>query len=110
MLYDPVLKKLIRCCEAEFIEDQRLKDIDIVIVDDPTRDEYRENCHGEEGQSEVEPVAQIKSTHDRKTMLKYTAEGVAIAIDDRALVSDSQEMKNVDVYDIVVGKTTNCLT
>jgi len=27
-LYDPVLKKLIRCCEAEFIKDQGLKDIE----------------------------------------------------------------------------------
>ena len=109
-LYYPVLKKLIRCCEAEFIEDQRLKDIDRVIVDDPTRDEYRENCHGGEVQSEVEPVAQIKSTHVKKPLLRYTTEGVAIAIDDRAPGFDSQEMKNVDVYDIVVGKTTDCLT
>jgi len=46
-LYDLVMKKLIRCCEAEFIEDQRLKDIDKVNVDDPTHDEDRENCHGE---------------------------------------------------------------
>jgi hypothetical protein len=107
-LYDPVLKKLIRCCEAEFIEDQRLKDIDTVIVVDPTHDEDREICHGGEVQSEVEPVAQIKTTQVRKPLERYTAEGVAIAIDDRALVSDSQVMKNVNVCDIVVEKTTDC--
>ena len=61
-------------------------------------------------QSEVESVAQIKSTHDRKPMLRYTAEQVAIAIDDRAPDFDSQEMKNVDVCDIVVQKTTDCPT
>ena len=58
-------------------------------------------------QSEVEPVARIKSTHDRKPLLRYTAEGVAIAIDDKAPSFDSQEMKNFDVYGIVVGKTTD---
>ncbi|MCI59442.1 hypothetical protein A2U01_0080697, partial [Trifolium medium] len=52
--YDPVMKKLIRCCDAEFREDKRLKDIDRVRDDDPTRDDDRENCHGEEMQSDVE--------------------------------------------------------
>jgi FKBP-type peptidyl-prolyl cis-trans isomerase (trigger factor) len=85
-LYDPVLKKLIKCCEAEFIEDQRLKDIDRVNVDDPTHDEDRENCHEREVQFEVEPVAHIKSTHVRKPLKRYTAEGVAIAIDNRMLM------------------------
>jgi len=61
-------------------------------------------------QSEVEPVAQIKSTHDRKPMLRYTAERVTIAIDDRAPDFDSQKMKNVDVCSIVVRKTTDCPT
>jgi len=37
-----------------------LKNIDRVIVDDPTHDEDRENCHGGEVQSDVEHVAQIK--------------------------------------------------
>jgi len=109
-LYDPVLKKLIRCCEAEFIKDQRLKDIDRVIVDDPTRDEYRKNCHGGDVQSEVKPVAHIKATQGRKPLDRYTAEVVVIAIDDKTRVFDSQVMENVDVYDIVVGKTTDCPT
>jgi hypothetical protein len=60
--YDPVMKKLIRCCEAEFKEDQRLKDIDKVQGDDPTHDENHENCHGKEMQSDVEADAQVKTT------------------------------------------------
>ncbi|MCI27037.1 hypothetical protein A2U01_0048235, partial [Trifolium medium] len=40
------MKKLIRCFDAEFREDQRLKDIDRVKEDDPT--------HEEEMQSDVE--------------------------------------------------------
>ena len=101
-LYDPILKKHIRCCEAEFIEDQRLKDIDRVIVNGPTNDEDREICHEGEVQSEVESVAQIKSTHDRNPLLRYTVEGAAIAINDRAPSFDSQKMKNFDVCGIVL--------
>jgi hypothetical protein len=33
------MKKLIRCCDAEFREDQWLKEIDRVKENDPTRDE-----------------------------------------------------------------------
>lgn len=109
-LYNPILKKLIRCCEVEFIEDQRLKDIDRVIVDYPSHDEDREICHEGEVQSEVELVAQIKTTKIRKPLERYTAEGVAIAIDDRAPDFDSQEMENVDVCGIVAEKTTDCAT
>jgi len=109
-LYDPVLKKLIRCCEAEFIEDQRLKDIDKVIVDDPTHDKDGESCHGRDVQSEVEPVAHIKTIQVRKPLDRYTAEGVAIEIDDKAPIFDSQEMENVYVCGIVVGNTTDCPT
>ena len=87
-----------------------MKDIDKVIVDGPTNDEDREIYHGGEVQSEVEPVAQIKSTNVKKPMLRYTAEGVAIAIDYRASDFDSQEIENVDVCGIVVEKTTDCLT
>ncbi|MCI50005.1 hypothetical protein A2U01_0071249, partial [Trifolium medium] len=36
--YDPVMEKLIRCCDAEFREDQRLKNIDRVRDDDPTHE------------------------------------------------------------------------
>jgi len=37
----------------------------------------------------------------------YTTEGAVVAIDDKASGFDSQERENVDVCDIVVGKTTN---
>ena len=109
-LYGPILKKLFRCCEAKFFEDQRLKDIDRVNVDDPTLDEDREICQGGEVQSEVEPIAQIKTTIVRNPLKRYTAKGVAFAIDDRALVSDSQVMENAEVCGIVVEKTTDCPT
>jgi hypothetical protein len=43
--YDPVMNKLIRCCNAEFRENWLLKDIDIAKGDDPTHDEDCESCH-----------------------------------------------------------------
>ena len=43
-------------------------------------------------------------------MKKYIVEGVAIVIDDKTFVFDSQVMENVDVCSIVVGKTTDCPT
>ncbi|MCI47309.1 hypothetical protein A2U01_0068550, partial [Trifolium medium] len=64
--YDSVMKKLIRCCDAEFGEDQRLKDIDRVKDDDPAHDDDRENCHREDMQSDVEADAQRKTTQERE--------------------------------------------
>lgn len=44
MFGDHVKKKRIKCCDIQLIENQRLKDIDVVNFDDPTRDEDRKNC------------------------------------------------------------------
>ncbi|MCI83488.1 hypothetical protein A2U01_0104764, partial [Trifolium medium] len=64
----------IRCCDAEFREDQWLKDIDRVKSDDPTHDEDRESCHEEEMQSDVEADAHVKPTQERKSLKRYTVE------------------------------------
>ncbi|MCI65945.1 hypothetical protein A2U01_0087203, partial [Trifolium medium] len=54
-------------CDAEFREDQRLKDIDRVRDDDSTHDDDddRENCHGE-------------TTQERKSLKSYTIEGLVV--------------------------------
>lgn len=55
--YYVVMKKLIRCCDVDFIEDKQLTDIDRISDDDPTHDEDREKCHDGEMQLVVEHVA-----------------------------------------------------
>jgi hypothetical protein len=107
--YDPVMKKLIRCCDAEFREDQRLKDIDRVKEDDPTHDDDREDCHGEEMQSDVEADAQVKSTHERKPLKRYTVEELVVTsnVEVPALVENADD-KMIDTCGIVVGMTTDC--
>jgi hypothetical protein len=109
--YDPVMKKLIRCCEAEFIEDQRLKDIDRVKGDDPTHDEDRESCHEVEMQSDVEADAQVKTTQERKPLKRYTVEELDVTsdIEAPALVEDADD-KMIETCGIVVGMTTDCPT
>ncbi|KAK2382823.1 putative mitochondrial protein [Trifolium repens] len=109
--YDPVMKKLIRCCEAEFIEDQRLKDIDRVRGDDPTHDDDRESCHGIEMQSDVEANAHVKTTQERKPMKRYTVEELVVTsdVETLALVEDADD-KIIETCGIVVGMTTDCPT
>ncbi|MCH83849.1 hypothetical protein A2U01_0004675 [Trifolium medium] len=89
------MKKLIRCCHAEFREEQRLKDIDGVKGDDPTHDKDRENCHREEMQLDVEADAKRRTTQERKTLKRYTVEGLVITSDVEApaLIEDADNKK-----------------
>jgi hypothetical protein len=109
--YDPVMKKLIRCSDAEFSEDQQLKDIDRVKGDDPTHDDDRESCHGIEMQSDVEIDAQIKATQERKPLKRCTVEELVATSDVEAPAwFENADNMMTETCGMVVGMTTDCPT
>ncbi|MCH79776.1 hypothetical protein A2U01_0000532, partial [Trifolium medium] len=99
------------CCDAEFSEDQRLKNIDRVEGDDPTHGEDRECCHEEEMQSDVEADAQVKTTQERKLLKRYTVEGLVVTSDvEVSAFVENADDKMIKTCGIVVGITTDCPT
>ncbi|MCI75219.1 hypothetical protein A2U01_0096487, partial [Trifolium medium] len=73
-----------------------------------THDNYRENCHEQEMQSDVEADA---TTQERKPLKRFTVEELVVTSDVEvpALVEDA-DVKVIETCGIVVGMTTDCPT